>query len=404
MSFDWKKIDWKSLDSKALLNKQITKVILGGLILVLIMFIMFGGDKKTQTKLPTEKEPTKIMSATDVLNLDEMNKQYLEEKIDDTRKATSKQIKELGSTLDDYKTKLKDEINEDIKRQKDKLLKEIEDQREENRKMQEQIKFLKATMQEAQSFEEEKSKNIVSRISIIEVEHKGKNGFKIPANRFASGVLEHGVDVSTATSSGSNPIPIKIRLEKPGNLPKGFLDKYTECSIRGACIGTLSDERVRIRLESMTCRNIHTDEEIETDLAGYLTDEGGKEGVRGVMVDRSIKMLQNSFIGGVFGGIAATSRKQSSSFWPFGSGPKADSFGTKLQDGVLGGVEASGDRLSKYWIEFAEKVQPVVQVEAGRRVDIHFTQTVTLGEKGIKTKITAQRNKNNANISEESNE
>jgi conjugal transfer pilus assembly protein TraB len=387
------KFDWKTIDPKALLNKQITKVILGSVALVIVSYLIFGGESKQKTAKSKGETPTKIMSATDVLPLDKMNKQYLEEKIDDSRDLASKQIKALDSKIDENKGILKKELLEDIEKQKQQISKEIEDQKEENKKLSEQIKFLKASLIEMHENTVAKN-NAKAKINIIEVDNVSKRGFKIPANRFASGTLEHGAVVSTATSSASNPIPIKITLEKGGNLPEGFLDIYEKCSITGASVGNRSDERVHVRLESMTCRDKRTKEEVETDLAGYITDEGGNQGIIGTLVEANGAMLQKSFAGGLLSGLANTGKKQSTSVWPFGPQPQ-NGFNNRLQDGLMNGAESSMDRLSKYYLEQAEKVQPVIQIESGRRVDIHFTQTVHMGEKGTHKKVAANREQNN---------
>ncbi|MHB1910421.1 MAG: hypothetical protein ACYCQJ_16370, partial [Nitrososphaerales archaeon] len=51
------------------------------------------------------------------------------------------------------------------------------------------------------------------------------------------------------------------------------------------------------------------------------------------------------------------------------------------------------DRLSKYYIDRAEQLQPVIQVAAGRKVDIVFTEGVSIGESEVKKALANVRDK-----------
>ena len=50
----------------------------------------------------------------------------------------------------------------------------------------------------------------------------------------------------------------------------------------------------------------------------------------------------------------------------------------QLESGVGTGVGKALDRLAQYYISLAEKVFPVIEVDAGRTVDVVITQGVTL--------------------------
>ena len=66
---------------------------------------------------------------------------------------------------------------------------------------------------------------------------------------------------------------------------------------------------------------------------------------------------------------------------------------------VSSGATSSLDRLSKYYIERAESLQPIVQVGAGRNVDVIFTEGVFFGTSEIKKAIAKKRDENIRNKS-----
>jgi len=52
--------------------------------------------------------------------------------------------------------------------------------------------------------------------------------------------------------------------------------------------------------------------------------------------------------------------------------------GKQLQAGLGTGVGKALDRLAQYYITLAEKVFPVIEIDAGRTVDVVLTQGITL--------------------------
>jgi conjugal transfer pilus assembly protein TraB len=52
--------------------------------------------------------------------------------------------------------------------------------------------------------------------------------------------------------------------------------------------------------------------------------------------------------------------------------------GKQFQAGMGAGVGKALDRLAQYYISLAEKVFPVIEVDAGRMVDVVVTQGVSL--------------------------
>jgi conjugal transfer pilus assembly protein TraB len=236
---------------------------------------------------------------------------------------------------------------------------------------------------------EMEQKQLRSPIREVSIGKKQRKVFpvamRIPSGASARALLVSSVDAVCGVYSNSDPIPVKLRLLDDGHLPKGVEAALKGCLIIGSAFGNISSERVYIRLERLTKVN-KEGEAIETEVAGYVSGEDGKFGVRGTVVDRSGKILKNAAASGILGGIAqalqASVARQPVDCWnTYAVG--VDS----AKKGVANGTSSAFDLLADYYIRRAEQVQPVLQVNAGRIVDITFTHGFEMGDLHTKEKI-----------------
>lgn len=208
----------------------------------------------------------------------------------------------------------------------------------------------------------------------------------IPAGAFARAVLIGGVDASTSVQSASDPRPILLRVVDKGTLPRKFKSDLKHCHVLGSSYGDISSERVYIRLEKLTCTEELTGEISETQVSGYVAGEDGKSGVRGVLVDKAGEQVRNAFIGGFVGGmgefLSSTIKSGGISTTPFGSVSQMNPLnkGQMLQNGVGQGASRAFEKFADFYMKRAEQLQPVLQVAAGRVVDIVFTQGTKFGD------------------------
>ena len=108
---------------------------------------------------------------------------------------------------------------------------------------------------------------------------------------------------------------------------------------------------------------------------GYVAGEDGKAGMRGRLVSKQGQILANALLAGVASGIghAFTQSSTTLSVSPLGTTSSVDP-GKQLEAGLGTGVGKALDRLAQYYISLAEKVFPVIEVDAGRSVDVVLTQ------------------------------
>jgi conjugal transfer pilus assembly protein TraB len=216
----------------------------------------------------------------------------------------------------------------------------------------------------------------------------------VPAGAFAKAVLLGGVDASASIQASSDPRPALLRLTDAGTLPRKFRSDLKGCHALAACYGDISSERVFMRLEKLTCTERKTGEIVEVKVQGYVAGEDGRTGVRGTVVDRAGESMRNVLIGGFLGGIGEfLSQPQNAAlnFSPMaglGGLPQGGSFtqpapmGMKdmIKHGAGKGINNALDKYADFYIKRAEQLQPVIQVAAGRQVDIVFTEGISMGE------------------------
>jgi len=217
----------------------------------------------------------------------------------------------------------------------------------------------------------------------------------IPAGAFAQALLLGGVDASTSIQASSDPRPILLRLTHPGTLPRRFQSDLEGCHALAAAYGELSSERVFMRLEKMSCIERKTGEVMEIPIQGYVAGEDGRAGLRGVVVDRAGASMRNAMIGGFFSSVGKFLGQNRSPllFSPTqGIAQQNALSGTELLKQSAGnGLGGALDKYADFYIKRAEQMQPVIQVAAGRIVDIVFSQGFDFSDSALR-KILSKGN------------
>ena len=216
----------------------------------------------------------------------------------------------------------------------------------------------------------------------------------IPAGSFVEAVLLSGVDATAAVTAGANPRPLLLRLTDLTVLPRKFRTDLVDCHCTASAWGELSSERVHARIVKLSCVERDTGEILEVPAEGYIAGSDGTEGIRGVVVSKEGQFLTRSLWGGVFAGIGnslspANRAAQSAPFLSIGTPQKATT-SDMFKSGFGESANNSLNKLSDYYIQRAEQIQPVIQVAAGQKVDLVFTQGVAIDKTLIRKKIAEQ--------------
>lgn len=226
----------------------------------------------------------------------------------------------------------------------------------------------------------------IQRTAVTLVNSKSHKNLKtadntIPAGAFAGAVMVGGVDASTSIQASNDPRPVLLRVTDHGTLPRKFKSDLCGCHVLAACYGDISSERVYMRLEKLTCTERRTGEVVEMPVNGYVAGEDGRAGLRGVVVDRAGESMRNAAIGGFLSGMGNFLSQSHSpvTFSPANGLAQTNPMTNPdmLKFGAAKGASGALDKYADFYIKRAEQMQPVIQVQAGRKVDIVFTQGVS---------------------------
>lgn len=219
----------------------------------------------------------------------------------------------------------------------------------------------------------------------------------IPPGTYTKAVLLNGIDVSAGVSSQASPKPVLLRLIDKGSLPNKAFGHLKDCRIIAAAFGDLSSERAYLRLEKLSCVQPNG-EVIVTDVDGYVNGEDGKNGLRGPVVIRDTAVLSRGLLGGLLSGLgkATTQSYHSTAVSPFGAVNVSSAKGLDIfKQAGSQGVGDAFELMAKYNIQRAEQYQPVIQISAGRFVDVVFHSGSQFGEKKVRAPIKEPVPQNN---------
>jgi conjugal transfer pilus assembly protein TraB len=207
-----------------------------------------------------------------------------------------------------------------------------------------------------------------------------------------SGTALNGVAAPTGVNSANEPIPVLMRIKKEAIMPNHFTLDIRECHMIGAAKGNLSDERVYIRAEAISCIT-EDGQAIEQNITAYaVSSTDGMAGIRGEVVFRSNDMIANSMFAGFIAGFsdAATPQQvqsintnpQASSIW------EASRLDTYAGAGILSGASSAANKIADYYLQMAESTWPVVELLPGVQIDFIVQKGMTMqldGDKAMRT-------------------
>lgn len=198
----------------------------------------------------------------------------------------------------------------------------------------------------------------------------------IPAGAFVKAVLLSGLDAPTGGKAQSSPHPVLIRIVDKAVLPNLWKADIKDCFVIGSGYGDLPSERAYIRLEVLSC--VKKDGTVvEKKVKGYVAGEDGKVGLLGRVVSKQGAILARMLLAGFIDGISRVFQQSGSTVIvsPQGSLTTIDP-GKALNVGIAGGFTSAAKELVEQYKKLADETYPVVEINAGRKVDVAFLQSI----------------------------
>lgn len=205
----------------------------------------------------------------------------------------------------------------------------------------------------------------------------------LPAGSIITGVLLNGMDAPTNSGARRNPFPSLLRVNHEAILPNRFTADLRECHLMIAGHGDLSSERAYLRGETISC--IRNDGGvIEARLDAYAVGEDGKTGVRGRLVSKQGAMIARSMVAGFMSGAANAFDVdpipfiQTAETVTDATGYQSNFAPSMFQGAAAGGASQALNKVAEFYVDMAENIFPVIEVDAGREVELVMTRGASL--------------------------
>jgi conjugal transfer pilus assembly protein TraB len=206
-----------------------------------------------------------------------------------------------------------------------------------------------------------------------QAEEKTEEGQYLPAGSIVSGTLITGLDAPTNNSAKGNPHPALVRIKTESILPNRYRADLRECFLIISGYGDMSSERAYLRSETLSCINSEG-KAMETRLESFAVGEDGKAGVRGRLVTKTGQLLAKSTMAAF---LSSASEVFGSSSIPTISTTPSDTLPFQqalsdeaVQSAAMQGTGAAMERIAEYYLNMADQIFPILEIDAGREIDL----------------------------------
>lgn len=230
------------------------------------------------------------------------------------------------------------------------------------------------------------TRKITEYVNIKRPASNGVPDMFLSAGSIISGTLITGLDAPTANQSKQDPFPALLRIKHEAILPNRYRMDIRECFLIASGYGDLSSERAYMRAERISC--VKKDGGIiETAMDAYSVGEDGKAGIRGRLVSKNGQLIAMTLLSGFVSGISQAFAPQSVQTFQTGNSPSSQqNFQWPSPEAVagqaaMGGVSTAAEQIANYYLEMAKNIFPIIEIDAGRKVDFVMVRGMSLNPK-----------------------
>lgn len=151
----------------------------------------------------------------------------------------------------------------------------------------------------------------------------------------------------------------------------------------GQATGSLSSGRAYIRLSKLSCVS-KNGVAISKTITATAVGEDGKVGLAGKVVTKQGALLARVLVAGFLQGVGQAFQQSSENLSFSGltgsttQQPITPSGRELLSVGLGGGISQATQKLAQFYMNMANKMFPVIQINAGRKIDVMFLKGVYL--------------------------
>lgn len=222
----------------------------------------------------------------------------------------------------------------------------------------------------------------IAKPEVKEEKEKKTKRHIIPTGSIVKAVLLSGMDTPTMTQAKTEPLPVLMKVTELSILPNSYAYDIQDCFLMGEGYGDLTSERAYIRVNNISCVT-NKGQKIDMVMKGAATGEDGKLGLRGEVVTKQGALLARTLIAGFLQGVGESFANKNQIVTQNGFGGTTTTNGTmnageSLQAGAFEGLSKSAEKLADFYLKMADQVTPVIEISAGREVNIITTATLEL--------------------------
>lgn len=222
----------------------------------------------------------------------------------------------------------------------------------------------------------------IAKPEVKEEKEKKTKRHIIPTGSIVKAVLLSGMDTPTMTQAKTEPLPVLMKVTELSILPNSYAYDIQDCFLMGEGYGDLTSERAYIRVNNISCVT-NKGQKIDMVMKGAATGEDGKLGLRGEVVTKQGALLARTLIAGFLQGVGESFANKNQIVTQNGFGGTTTTNGTmnageSLQVGAFEGLSKSAEKLADFYLKMADQVTPVIEISAGREVNIITTATLEL--------------------------
>ena len=208
----------------------------------------------------------------------------------------------------------------------------------------------------------------------------------IPGGSFMRAVILGGIDAPTGNIARDNPHPVLLRVADHARLPSLARKDLRECLVLAAGYGDIASERALLRTERMSCQR-PDGSFFDAPIRGFVVGEDGRAGLRGRLVTKQGQVLQQALLAGIGAGFGDVFQKRYADQINARNLQHANNDPGKAESNTIGdyatasiatGASTALGRLADYYLRMADRIHPIIEIGAGRTVDIVLQEGVDL--------------------------
>ncbi len=192
---------------------------------------------------------------------------------------------------------------------------------------------------------------------------------------FVEADLLNGFAALTTSAGKSEPVRALFRIHDLAVLPNDLKADLKGCFVIGEAYGNLADERAHVRLLRLSCIARDGTSVIDEPVKGWVADEDGRAGLRGHVVTKMGAFLTRYLLAGFIEGFGQAYSQSQYTFSVGGGNVVQLAKPSEAAKAGLGkGIAKMGKGLADFYLQLAKQTLPVIEVGAGKRVTIIFTE------------------------------